>query len=438
MIQEPAERWRGILRKWSAEAVAAIREGRKPPPEVRFEGFAFTKESERFFGEISFLANTFNERDRADGAFAIGEKERKQYLSPESRQRVERLEQELEQLKSAADPMPAMTHGVAEGEPFEQHVFIRGNYANPGETAPKLFPAVLDRGDREPIQHGSGRLELGRWLGSERNPLTARVIVNRVWLWHFGEGLVRTPNNFGLRGEEPTHPELLDHLASVFMKQGWSIKQVHREIMTSSTYRFSSQVNPQAWEKDPANRLWSRFQRRRLTAEEMRDSWLAVDGSLDLTTGGMLDKVSEGKSRRGPARMDDSLRRTLYLPVDRNQPATMMALADFVDSTTSSAGREETYTAPQALYLMNNDFFDQRARAFAKRLLGGEGMTERQRIERAVVLAWGRQASAAETEQINAFLAAYPRQGPAPSEAPAEWVSLCRLLLASNNFFYVD
>ena len=440
MIQEPAERWRSILRKWSEEALAAVREGRKPPPEVRFEGFAFTKESERFFGEISFLASTFNERDREDGAFAIAEKERKQYLSAETRERVERLEQELEQLKATAPPMPAMTHGVAEGEQFEQRVFIRGNYSNLGEPAPKVFPAVLDRGESEPVQSGSGRLELGRWLGSERNPLTARVIVNRVWSWHFGEGLVRTPDNFGLRGEKPTHPELLDHLATRFMAQGWSIKQLHREIMTSSAYRFSSEVSPRAWEKDPANRLWSRFERRRLTAEEMRDSWLAVDGSLDLKTGGMLDKVDSVKRSRGPVKMDDSLRRTLYLPVDRNQPATMMALADFVDSTTSAASREETYTAPQALYLMNNDFFDQRAQAFAQRLLQLEGLSDQQRIEQAVVRAWGRRATAAETEQLSAFLASYPRESapPAEAEAPAEWVSLCRLLLASNNFFYID
>ena len=332
-----------------------------------------------------------------------------------------------------------MTHGVAEGEDFEQRVFIRGNHGNLGEPAPKRFPAVLDRQQREPVRSGSGRLELGRWLGSEQNPLTARVLVNRVWQWHFGEGLVRTPDNLGLRGEAPTHPELLDRLAATFMRQGWSIKQLHRTIMTSATYRASSEITPAAWEKDPANRLWSRFERRRLTAEEMRDSWLAVDGSLELKTGGMLDAVDldRDKGRRGPANMDESMRRTLYLPVDRNQPATMMALADFVDSTTSAARREETYIAPQALYLMNNEFFEQRARTFAARLLEPAGLTDRERIERAVRQAWGRPAETAELDDLSRFVASYPSQRTEP-EAPAGWVSLCRLLLASNNFFYID
>ncbi len=439
MIREPAERWRGILAKWSGDVLRAIEQGKQPPPKIRFEGFAFTKESERFFGEISFLASTFNERDRADGAFAIAAKERKQYLSAETLARVETIEGELKELEATAEPLPSMTHGVAEGEDFEQRVFIRGNHGNLGEPAPKRFPAVLDRQKREPVRSGSGRLELGRWLGSEQNPLTARVLVNRVWQWHFGEGLVRTPDNFGLRGEAPTHPELLDRLAATFMRQGWSIKQLHRMIMTSATYRASSQITPAAWEKDPANRLWSRFQRRRLTAEEMRDSWLAVDGSLELSTGGMLDAVDldRGKDRQGPAKMDESMRRTLYLPVDRNQPATMMALADFVDSTTSAARREETYIAPQALYLMNNDFFEQRARTFAARLLESAGLTDRERIEQAVRQAWGRPAETAELDDLSRFVASYPSRR-TESAAPTGWVSLCRLLLASNNFFYID
>src|SRR6185369_17565030 len=131
-----------------------------------------------------------------------------------------------------------------------------------------------------PEQHR--RLELARWIAAEENPLTARVIVNRLWQWHFGEGLVRTPNNFGLAGEAPTHPELLDYLAKRFVENGWSIKSMHRMLMLSSLYQSDSTVTAEAGRVDPANRLWSRFQRRRLTVEEMRDTWLSLSGSLEL------------------------------------------------------------------------------------------------------------------------------------------------------------
>ncbi|MGH9627542.1 MAG: PSD1 and planctomycete cytochrome C domain-containing protein, partial [Bryobacteraceae bacterium] len=352
LIREPADRWRGILENWAREVRKAIANGEKPPPEVRFEGFAFTEESERFFGEISFLAKTFNEKDREDGAFAVPEKERKQLLTPATRERVEQLEKELAALKETAPRKPLVTHGVAEGEPFEQHVFVRGNHRNPGKPVAKRFPIVLAGHDQAPVVSGSGRLELARWLGSPSNPMTPRVAVNRIWLWHFGEGLVRTPDNFGLRGEAPTHPGLLDHLAARFVESGWSFKQMHRLIMNSSTYRFSSRIDSERWEKDPDNRLWSRFKRRRVSAEEMRDAWLAVDGSLDLRMGSYLDPVTGSRTdaRKGRTKMDEHLRRTVYLPVDRNSLATMMVLFDFADSTTTVGQRGETYIAPQALY----------------------------------------------------------------------------------------
>jgi hypothetical protein len=280
---------------------------------------------------------------------------------------------------------------------------------------------------------------LARWIGSPANPLTARVMVNRVWLGHFGQGLVRTPDNFGLRGEAPTHPELLDYLAARFVEERWSIKALHRLIMSSSTYRFSSRTAPEAWEKDPDNRLWSRFQRRRLSVEEMRDSWLALDGTLDLRMGSYLDPVAGSRTdaRKGRTRMDEHFRRTLYLPVDRNNLATMMVLFDFADSTTSTGQRGETYIAPQALYLMNNDFFRERAVTFAKRLLQPPDATDRARIEDGVLRAWGRHASPEETDELLAFVRNHPRSSE-HLDVPAGWVALSRLLLESNNFFYID
>lgn len=439
LIQDPARRWRNILEKWAKEVQLAVANGKQPPPKVRFEGFAFTRESERFFGDISFLKSTFNEKDREDGAFAIPEGERKRYLAAATRKKVELLEQELAELKRTAPSRPMVAHGVAEGEPFEQRVFIRGNHANLGKPVPKRFPVVLAGYSRPRIETVSGRLELAHWIASPANPLTARVAVNRIWLWHFGQGLVRTPDNFGLRGELPTHPELLDYLAARFVEEGWSIKAMHRLLMTSSTYRFSSQTDSERWEKDPGNRLWSRFQRRRLSAEEIRDAWLAVDGSLDLRTGSFLDPVpgTRADARGGRTKMDEHFRRTVYLPVDRNNLATMMVLFDFADSTTSTGQRGETYIAPQALYLMNNEFFEQRAVGFAKRLLERRDLTDRERIGHGVLHAWGRSASEEEMDLMLKFLAEYPKRAD-QGEVPRAWVGLCRLIVESNNFFYVD
>ncbi len=438
LIAEPAARWKGILETWAQSVLNDLENGRKPRPEIRFEGFAFTKESDRFFGDVSCLAKTFNVKAREDGAFAIAEPDRVRYVSEQTRQRVERLEKELAELKKTSPERPPMAHAVAESDRFEQHVFIRGNHANPGRPVAKRFPVVLAGDNQPPVATLSGRLELGRWLGAASNPLPARVAVNRLWQWHFGEGLVRTPDNFGLRGEAPTHPELLDYLAARFVESGWSVKDMHRFIMNSSTYRFSSETKGDAWAKDPGNRLWSRFERRRISAEEIRDSWLAVNGKLDLRTGSYLDAVQGFKtySRRG-RKMDEHLRRTVYLPVDRNGLATMMVLFDFPDSTTSTGKRGETYIAPQALYLMNKDFFRQQALAFTQRLLGAPDLTTQARIEQGILRAWGRPASLTETAQLSAFLAGYPNQK-GEDGVPASWLALGRLLLESNNFFYID
>ena len=439
LIRAPAARWKGILDKWAESALVDIAKGRKPAPQVRFEGFAFSEESERFFGDISFLAKTFNEKDRKDGAFAIADNERKRYVSVETREKVQRLESELAELKQAMPEKPLMAHAIAEGEPFEQHVFIRGSHSNPGKIAAKRFPAVLAGENQPPVKSVSGRLELGQWLGASSNPLPARVAVNRIWQWHFGEGLVRTPDNFGIRGELPTHPELLDYLAARFVEGGWSMKEMHRFMMTSSTYRFSSETKSGAWEKDPGNRLMSRFQRRRISAEEMRDSWLAVNGKLDLRMGSYLDAVTGSRTdaRRERVKMDEHFRRTVYLPVDRNGLASMMVLFDFPDSTTTTGQRGETYVAPQALYLMNNDFFRQQALAFTKRLLEKPGETNQERAKAGVLRAWGRPATNAEAEQMMAFLAGYPN-GKDVDGVPAPWLAMGRLLLESNNFFYID
>src|SRR6059058_5423693 len=172
-------------------------------------------------------------------------------------------------------------------QPVMPHILLRGNPANPGKQVPRQFPAILSPDDRKPFTQGSGRLELAKAIASKDNPLTARVIVNRVWMYHFGAGLVRTPGDFGTRGDKPTHPELLDWLAVRFTTDdGWSLKKLHRRMMLSASYQQASVDRPDAREIDPENKLLWRQTPRRLDFESMRDSLLAASGELDLSMGG--------------------------------------------------------------------------------------------------------------------------------------------------------
>ena len=267
-------------------------------------------------------------------------------------------------------------------------------------------------------------------------PLTSRVIVNRIWQWHFSEGLVRTPNNFGIVGEPPTNPEQLDYLARQLVERGWSIKAMHKLIMLSSTYQMSSQASVEALKADGSNRLWSRFARRRLSVEEMRDTLLALDGTLDLTLGGV---VSTPGGRRGRANAEDFLRRTVYVPVNRTNIPSMLTLFDFGDASQSWAKRGETNTAPQALYLMNNQFVHNRADAFAQFLLSDGGASDPARIERAYRIALGRNPRPEESEAALEFIQGYPAKDAVADAIPRPaWLSLCKTLIASNEFHYVD
>jgi hypothetical protein len=305
------------------------------------------------------------------------------------------------------------------------------------------MPFILRTAAARPITQGSGRRELAEFLASPANPLTARVMVNRLWLWHFGEGLVRTPNNFGLAGEAPTHPELLDYLAGQFVKNGWSIKSMHRMMMLSSLYQSASGISEDANRVDPANRLWSRFERRHMTVEEMRDTWLELSHSLDLRMGGIFDQVdAEGGGGRGmrgggnsPRSFDVSRRRTVYVAINRTAVATPMVLYDFVDSSTSAGDRPETIIAPQALYLMNNPFVAKNATAFAGRLLDDKTLSDPQRVKRAYFMAWQREPDDGEVERALNYIRQYPVHGP---DAFGGWQSFCRILISANQFQYVD
>ncbi|MFO0503228.1 MAG: DUF1549 domain-containing protein [Acidobacteriota bacterium] len=356
---------------------------------------------------------------------------------PES-PRVRLLRQEWEQWKQSLPEEPAMVSAVVDGPSVDQRVFVRGNLYNPGEPVAQAFPAVL-AGSRQPaIKQGSGRLELAQWLTSHDNPLTARVLVNRVWLWHFGEALVRTPANWGRKGEPPTNPALLDYLARQFTANGWSLKALHRLILRSNAYRMSTLASPAAREADPGNRLLSRFPRTRLSIEQIRDSFLALDGSLDPAMGGSLLTTAGGKRQKVDA--DEVTRRTLYLPVRRGSIPPLLATFDFGDATTPGEARARTNVAPQALFIRNSKFVMDRSLGLANRLLNDPALpTDSKRIERAYLLTLTRPPDSTEVDEALSYIAELEkrlRQTNQPEAHRTAWQSFCHTLLSSNEFLY--
>ena len=414
------------LAKWKDDAAVARASGEEPPPKPRFlDG------DDRFFTEVS----------TEEGPFAMPEEDKECFFSEESKTRLAKLETELEELKSSSPPDPPFACAVAEGQIVQQRVFIRGNPANPGEEVPKGFPVFLAGEQQPPITAGSGRLELARWLADPQNPLTARVMVNRIWQWHFGDGILRTPSNFGKLGERPSHPGLLDHLAKRFVDSGWSIKDMHRFMMGSRTYQMSAQVRPEQWEEDRENRLWSRFSPRRLAVEEIRDTLLYLDGSLDLAMGGTLDTRKgtdkEFSNDRLSLNPDESNRRTAYLPLRRSNLPTLFTLFDFGDGATSSEGRALTNVAPQALYMMNSEFVAGRASSLALSLFGDQTTSDQGRVERAYLVTLNRKPQSDELEAALSYFDSFHQKFPESIARREAWQSLCQILIASNDFIYV-
>jgi len=373
--------------------------------------------------DVMFLRAVMLEKDT--GPLALPDREMAKLYSDSTTLRLAYMRAKLVDMMKNGPQEPPMASAVAEGKPVDQHVLIRGNPASPGAPVTRRFPTILAGDDQPELPPGSGRLELAQWLASPKNPLTVRVFVNRVWQWHFGEGLVRTPSNWGLLGEKPTHPELLDYLAARFIEDGWSVKALHRRIMLSAAYQMSSDITKEAAEQDPGNRLLSHFSRRRLDVEEMRDAMLALDGTLDLEMGGTLQHGTgtDGENSAGRLSIDPSTskRRTVYLPLRRSNLPSLLNLFDFGDATTTCEGRALTNTAPQALFMMNSAFVNDRSAALAKQLAGHVDLIY-QRI-------LGRLPSASEKEDALAYVEKVGERG---------WQSLCRILLSSNEFIYVD
>jgi hypothetical protein len=410
---------------WKAASEVAKSQGKQPPPAPKF-----LAGDNRLFTEIG----------SGKGPLTLPEKDREKRYDGESRAKIGALEEEMKTIKASAPGEPPFACAVTDDKPIEQAVLLRGNPDAKGEIVPKRFPTILAGEQQAPIAQGSGRRELAEWLADPHNPLPTRVMVNRIWQGHFGQGLVRTSNNFGITGERPTHPELLEWLSQEFLANGRSTKHMHRLLMLSSAYQMSDFSTDLKNEKDPDDRLLSRFPMRRKTVEEIRDSLLMLDSGLDLTMGGTLqtgvgtdNEFSDGRKSLHP---DDTKRRTVYLPLRRSNLATLLTLYDFGDAATSLETREQTNVAPQALYMMNSKFVTERSGSLAKQLLSLE-TSDDSRIVRAWVTVIGRGPADDEISAAKGYLARFPSHEKNDDGRQMAWASLCRTLIASNDFIYI-
>lgn len=332
-----------------------------------------------------------------------------------------RMRVELEKRKKDSPPAPLMAH-VLSGTGQGMKVYIRGNPATRGEDAPKGFLQVIARSEAKPSKDFT-RLDLANAIANPNNPLAARVIVNRVWQAHFGRGLVNTPSNFGSLGDRPSHPELLDHLAVEFMKHGWSIKWLHRQILLSSVYQLASEPDAQNDKVDAANVFLWRGARRRLDVESWRDSLLLVSGNLDTTMGGPTFELRDANAKR----------RTVYAKVSRHELDGLLRLFDFPDANVTADKRSVTTVPQQQLFALNSEFMVIQAKAFATRVEKA-GSTDAERVKAAYRLAFNRLPEEREISLALAFLKVPAK----PDDKLSRWQQYAQALLASNEFLYVD
>ena len=368
--------------------------------------------------------------------FAIGYKSLKEAIK------------EKETEKPTPLPQIAAATGVTPAPP-PHHLLVRGNYGNPGREAEPGVPAVLCN-PRNVYQIDSGasvqnnstrRLAFARWLTSPEHPTFARLIVNRIWQHHFGVGLVATSDNFGVTGAKPSHPELLDYLATELVRSGWSVKAMHRLIVNSATYRQSSALREECLEIDPENRLLWRYSLQRLDAESVRDAMLFITGELDGTLGGPY--VPSKRTSEGQVIVEEAnpgaKRRSLYLQQRRTQPLALLDVFDAPQQQPNCTRRNPSTVSLQSLALLNSDFVRVRSRAFAQRLDREAGTDQARRLDRAFQLTLGRPPRTAESNASREFLetqSAYYANKPNASELV--WADFCQILFANNGYLYVE
>ena len=416
------------------------------------QNLSWWKQARKSYPEAGKVAGPRPEWKLADGPFFyatwitngpmhLSQDDQIATLDGEKAKSVRDLIAQREQLERAApkEEVP-MACAVKEGPVMDQKVFLRGDYHNLGAPAPRTFPAILRlTAPAEPVQTGSGRLELANWIVSGKNPIAARVMANRIWLGHFSEGIVRTPDNFGRLGDRPSDPELLDYLAQRLVDGGWSVKKMHRLIMLSRTYQMSAEYDAAKKAADPENRLFSHFPSRRLSIEEIRDSYLAMGGDIDFTMGGTLDPGvgtdGETSANRISMNPESTNRRSIYLPLRRSNLPTLLALFDFGDATTPQGYRPATTVATQALFVMNSPMVDREAKNISAAALARDKKDSR-RMERIYLTVLNRRPDPNEIDAGLTYIQSLRRKWRDFDEAKA-WKSFCHALMASNDFIYV-
>jgi hypothetical protein len=369
-------------------------------------------------------------------------------LNPSTlQQQLRNLQAERQQLeRRIPESVFAMTG--SDEDPHDVRVHVRGNHKNLGEVAPRRFLQIIAGEKQAPVSAGSGRLQLAESMVSRENPLTARVMVNRIWKHHFGQGIVRSVDNFGKTGDAPTHPDLLDLLAQRFIESGWSVKAMHRMMVLSSAYAMSSQPEPEAERLDPENRLLHRMPVQRLEAESIRDAILAVAGGLDPKMLGPsvpphISAYQDGRGKPESGPLDGNGRRSIYIQVRRNFLTPMFLAFDY-PLPISAIGRRGVSTVPsQALMLMNNEFVARQAEAWAQRLLQSETAPENL-VRKMFLAAFGRPATGNESKEILRFAREQKeRQGALAANASEDqigqrvWADVAHVLFNSAEFIYV-
>ena len=398
-----------------------IRLGETDTFENRVDTETLSLERNRYFfwRDLASAKEEVIMRDFEGGILSYGYKKINRFLEGVWKDHLNAMQAKIKAFKDQLPPKYPFLHVISDvPEPKNEHVHIRGNKDNLGDEVPRHFLTILSDGEPVPFIKGTGRLELAEAIADPKNPLTPRVIVNRIWLRHFGRGIVRTPSDFGQMGDRPSHPQLIDYLASRLIENNWSIKAMHREIMLSATYGLSTQYSEKNFTTDPDNVLFWRGNRRRLDAEALRDSLLYVAGNLDVTRGGEPGLLTEEKNRR----------RTVYGYVSRRKLDTMLGLFDFPNPNSTSPQRIGTNTALQGLFFLNSELVMRQSKELAARLEKEVSGDNRARIRRAYRLLFGREPTTDEIRVGRKFLRA----------DPAEWPRFCQVLLVSNEFLYVN
>jgi hypothetical protein len=411
-----------LLADWDA-AVASAGARNRPAIEETARKLASrvaaARSEDALVHELTGVQSPFWVKERDDG----------RYLSREAQAEIQKLAGELEATRGQV-PSLSYASGIQDGGlrygPYpgiqDARVYTRGSYSQPGRRVPRHFPEVLAGREPPTIEQGSGRLELARWIARPDNPMTARVMVNRIWQHHFGAGIVRTPSNFGRRGELPSHPELLDWLARRFVESGWSVKAMHRLLMLSAAYQRSSKAPTQLLNNDPENRLWGRMNRRRLEAEELHDSLLALAGRLNDQLGGPVE--SDAASQR----------RLIYLGTSRSDRSDFGSVFDRANAALHVEQRTVSTVAPQALYLMNHPWIMEQARGLARQPEVAAQTDPARRIAVLHCLVYGRPATDEETALGRSFIAA-TLKGP---DTDTAWDRYAQALLLTNEFLFVE